>query len=256
MILRPAPDRRPPNGPQYAHLPANLDLKAITRPGWAYYAAWVVSAVVFRRSLDRTADETTFVPLGSEYVNEHIPAKVRKLLLADLRQNGVLDCDDHYYFTPYLPGQPGKCLCYRLGERYRDQPVRPHPLTHMELLRKMAIAYQQERQSVTDPTHLALRAWNDQVEVLPQAPKDEHPFLDKMIRGEPRFTDCSQGRVHTNVTNLPAQYRQYLRLVGRELDAVDICTSQPLILGLLLTGRTRYHGKRGRRGEGEDTRPC
>lgn len=221
----------------HAHLPASLNLRTVTRPEWVEYAAWVVSAVVIRRYIDRAADDTTFVPLDCRYINAHIPARVRRPLLDDLLRHEVLECDNLFYFNPQRLGLPGKCLCYRLGERYRGDPIRACPLAHPELLRKVANAYQRERSGVTDPTYLALRAWHDQVEVLPEAPFGAHPLLDAMIDGERRFTVCQQGRVHTNVANLPAQYRQYLRLAGHELSAVDICTSQPLILALLLTGK-------------------
>lgn len=101
-------------------------------------------------------------------------------------------------------------------------------------MRKLKTAWAAERDEVTDPVHLALRDWHDLVEVGADAPRGAHPLLDRMLDGERRFTVCGQGRVHTNVANLPAQYRQYIRLNGRELESVDISTSQPLLLALLL----------------------
>src|SRR4051812_33055355 len=105
MILTPsAPGRHGP-GAFYAHLPENLDLTAVTRPQWAAYAAWVVSAVVIRRYLDRGADATTFVPLATTYLNAHLPAPVRKPLLKDLLQAGVLETDGVYVFGPFARGK-------------------------------------------------------------------------------------------------------------------------------------------------------
>lgn len=225
-----------------AHLPATFDPTRATRPEWAAYAAWVVSAVVFRRFTDKDADEETFVPLAHRYVNRHIPKKVRRPLLDDLVRAGVLECDDVYYFN-HRPGRrsgrptrggTGKCRCYRLGAAHRGAAIRPHPVAHPELLRKVNAERRRERAALADPVHLALRAWHDRVEVLPAAPAGEHPLLDAMIAGERRFTVCDQGRVHTNVANVPRQYRQYLRLDGQELVACDIATSQPLLLGILL----------------------
>ena len=108
-------------------------------------------------------------------------------------------------------------------------------ITHSELLRKMNQYRQHERDAVTDPVHLALRAWHDRVEVLPTAPYDEHPLLDRMIDGEPPLHGLRpRGGCHTNVANLPRQYRQYIRLEGKELVSCDISTSQPLLLAILI----------------------
>lgn len=238
-----------------AYLPENLDLQAATRPEWSAYAAWVVSSVVFRKFIDRDADEMTFVPLASKYIDEHVPAKVRRPLLDDLLAAGVLECDETFFFSRSSDYVPGKCLCFRLGPNYRGSKVTSRPITHPELLRKVAAAKMKERKKIVDPIHLALREWHDRVEVTAEAPRDEHPLLDTMIRGERRFTVCRQGRVHTNVANLPAQYRQFLRLAGRELDSVDISTSQPLLLAVLLTSkglRRRKSQGKGEKKRGED----
>lgn len=229
-----------------AHLPETFDPAVIT-PAWRAYACWVVSAVVIRRYLDRGSDEETFVPLSSSYVEKHIPKKVRKLLLDELVEKGVLECDGIYYFGDpagrttgqYAPGPRGKCLCYRLGATHRQSGIRPFTVTHHELLRKMNQLNEQEREAIKDSVHRTLRNWHDRVEVLPDAPYGEHPLLDRMIDGERRFTVCAQGRVHTNVANLPRQYRQYIRVAGQELMSCDISTSQPLLLAILLQNRER-----------------
>lgn len=222
--------------PFLAHLPVTLDLAAVTRPEWAAYAAWVVSTVVFRRFVEKV-DETDFVPLATEFIEKNIPAKVRRALLDDLLGHGVLECDNVYYFGPSAGGRRGKCLCYRVGAAYRGVRIGARPITHQWLLRKLSLALAEERAALTDPTHLALRTWHDRVEVTADAPYGENVLLDRLIEGERRFTACEQGRCHTNVANLPAQYRQFIKLAGRELVSVDISTSQPLILAVLLTGR-------------------
>src|SRR4051812_13505365 len=59
---RPSP---PPTEPAVltAHLPETFDPSAID-PKRLAYACWIISAVVFRRYIDRGADELTFVPLA------------------------------------------------------------------------------------------------------------------------------------------------------------------------------------------------
>lgn len=242
MIIPPASRHAPVAASYCAHLPETLDLTTATRPAWTAYAAWVVSAVVVRGFIDRTGPET-YVPLDHRYIEGHVPRKVRRRLMGDLLDAGVLECDGMYYFGDragkkagrHVRGGPGKCLCYRLGAHHRMAKIQPHHITHTELLRKVNRFRQQERDAIKDPVHLALRAWHDRVEVLPDAPAGEHPLLDRLIDGERRFSVCPQGRVHTNVANLPRQYRQFIRLAGREVMSCDISTSQPLLLAVLLT---------------------
>ena len=222
--------------PVLAHLPVSLDLTAVTRPCWAEYGMWAVGAVVYRRYVERVGPDA-YVLLGSEFMNRHLPPKVRRPLLDDLLGTGVLESDRVYSFGAAAGGGPGKALCYRLGRGYRDDPIRPRPLTHPELLRKIAAARRAERDAVTDPVHLRLRAWHDRVELLPDAPAGEHPLLDAMIDGERRFAACEQGRIHHNIANLPREYRRFVRLAGEGLASVDVSASQPLLLALLLTGR-------------------
>jgi hypothetical protein len=216
-----------------------LDLDTIVGPGRVAYASWFVSAVVFHRFTHREADEMTFVPMDTQFIEKHIPAKVRRLLLDDLLNAGVVECDGKYWFG----NGPGKCYCYRIGEAYRDSPIRPSYITHRILLKKINKYRQHQRDTLKDPVHRTLRDWHDRVEVLPYAPYGVHPSLDVMIDGQRRFDPCEQGRLHTNVSNLQRQFRRYLRLDGRELMSVDISTSQPLLLALLLRNRREIEGK-------------
>jgi|GEM_PF-5300735 len=246
-----------------AHLPATFDDSA-TKPEWLAYACWIVSAVVIRRYIERGANETTFVPLDSRYINGHIPRRVRGPLLKDLLQSGILECDGVYYFGHksgrklgrHIKGVPGKCFCYRLGELHRTAKIQARDITHPELLKKMKSFRQIERDAITDPVLISLRDWHDWVEVLPTAPRGEHPLLDSIINGERRFTVCAQGRVHTNVANLPRQYRQHLRLDDRELVSCDISTSQPLLLALFLRNQMKSKGREERGNREAVCVPC
>ena len=41
-------------------------------------------------------------------------------------------------------------------------------------------------------------------------------------------------RVHTNITRLPCQYRQFIRLQGKEVKSIDVSACQPITLSLFL----------------------
>jgi hypothetical protein len=80
---------------------------------------------------------------------------------------------------------------------------------------------------------------------------NESQVAVELIRaGEWRFDVDDYGRVHTNITNLKRSLRKYLSVRGRRLVNVDIASSQPLFLALLLWGKGRGRRSRGREGEG------
>ena len=194
-----------------------------------------MSAIAVGHKRLRGIGPEDYTPLDWRYMRLHVPDRVCRTLLDDLIRGGILECDDRYYFGPYVPaGGRGKCLCYRLGPGHRAAKLVRRPVTHRELLRKMRDAYTRERDAVLHPTHLGLRRWHDRVELTPDAPRGEHVLLDLMHDGERWFSVCEMGRVHTNVANMPRQYRRYIRLDGRELASVDVSTSQPLLLALFV----------------------
>jgi hypothetical protein len=238
-----------------AHIPETFDPE-VTRRDWADYASWLVGAVVIRRYIDKGTDAATFVPLDYRYLNLHLPQKVRRPLLDDLKAAGVLECDDRYRPSSIAPAGLGKCLYYRLGAAHRCARVRPVILTHHELLRKLRAAWTAERDAVTDATHLALRRWHDAVVVTPDAAVGEHPLLDHLIDlGGRWFKVCKQGRVHTTIGVIPRQHRRFVRLDGQRLMSIDVATSQPLILALTLARRRREHRQQDGRHSTSGTQP-
>ena len=65
-----------------------------------------------------------------------------------------------------------------------------------------------------------------------------HQFALQVVaikdRAPIRYDPDPYGRVHTVLTNLPSDLRQYLRLDGSPLVNLDIANSQPMFLGLVL----------------------
>lgn len=51
------------------------------------------------------------------------------------------------------------------------------------------------------------------------------------------FTVDHTGRVHTNLTNLPRELRQFIRLDGKKITGRDLVSSQPVFLACLLLAR-------------------
>lgn len=85
--------------------------------------------------------------------------------------------------------------------------------------------------------------------------------VDLIRRGQFFFCPDGHGRIHTNATNLKRSLRGYLSADGQRLVNLDIASSQPLFIGLLLAGDragTTYNvhlKKERRRGEGAPSLP-
>ena len=219
------------------HLPESLRLGDILPRPHVAYGEWVVGAIVHQQHARHTGPDE-MVPLSYEFAIAHVPEKVYRSIRTQLLAANILECDGDFHFDP-RGLVPGKCLCYRLGSAWRRQPLISRFITHPELLRKMTAQRHIEWKAITNIVHKGLRAWHGRVEVVPGTPVGLHPLLDRMIDGERRFTVCEQGRVHTNVANLPRWCRQYIRLEGQRLMSIDVATSQPLLLGLVCQNRAR-----------------
>lgn len=58
--------------------------------------------------------------------------------------------------------------------------------------------------------------------------------IERIVERDWHLTKCAQGRIHTNLTNLPGYLKKHLRLDGEPVAVIDIVNSQPLVLMSLL----------------------
>lgn len=206
---------------------------------------WTASEVVKQGYRHHKGDADGWCPMSAGYLRKHLSNDYRRVLDGLVRDQ-ILEENPYYQ---YVTGERGTCRTYRFTARYRSEPVVPSAVSDRSLLRRIARYGTEERRSITDPVHLRLRDWHDKIR-LAGAPSGENLLVDLMLDGERRFSVCEYGRVHTNVTSLPRRYRQYLSWNGTpSLSLVDVSSSQPLLLALLVGGKVRYEGgKQGKKG--------
>jgi hypothetical protein len=127
---------------------------------------------------------------------------------------------------------------YRLTEHYREAKFRRVFLTHHELVRKVNSHQEKESRKPLAEVHQHLKMNLHRVELAKDIPDDVDDFRLFLIRDKDfSFTVCKQGRVHTNLTNLPRIFRPYLRVRGQTLVATDVSNSQPLLLAFMLAAQ-------------------
>jgi hypothetical protein len=209
-----------------------VNFDAVCHRGQADYARWVVGQVVFQQFRVRGLSADDWSPLAVQFVRKFIPIRAWPRVRERLVRSEVLEWDRRYRLP--AGGRRGKAYGFRVGSRWRDQPIAAYELRNPELLDNITHYRARQRAEVTDPVHVGLRAWADRLEVLPDAPAGD-PVLDAVATGDHWFSVCEQGRVHTPATTLSRPFRRHVRLAGRELVAVDVCCSQPTLLAVVLS---------------------
>jgi hypothetical protein len=200
--------------------------------------------------------------MSREYITRHIPKKHYKAIEDLLLAYGAVERTDDYQF--FGGGKPGTCYQWRLGAAHRDSPVRTDTIEHSILFRNEQQVRWEEYQAdlARRPGLDRLKHWFDRVTTAEGAPLG-HKAFRCFQEGHRWFTLCKYGRLHTNITSSPREYRPFYRLDGREIVSVDVSCAQPLMVGLTL--RTKYgdptkviRGSKGREewknhpGEGEE----
>ncbi len=223
----------PPPDAVGVYLPDGLDLSACLCPKWRDYGAWVVSGLYLRRHTEIYHGPDDYLPVSSAVLRAILPRRHYRAILDALAAGGVIEGRDGYWAGS--GARRGRCKAYRLTDAYRDAPFRRERLTHTELVRKVRKFRERPDERSAAPVHRHLRQWVHRLTVIPGAPADSLPLA--VIRDRRFFSKvCEQGRVHSNLTNLPRGLRKHLRAGGRPLWGIDVVNSQPLLLGLTLAG--------------------
>ena len=245
MTVHPAgrscPGARPESPSVRAYVPDNLDLGFLLDK-WQDYGRWVVGRIYLEHHLRSEADRDDYVHLWSAALKEVMPTRYYRRILDDLIGARVLEEDPSYWATG--GGKAGYSKSFRVGPRYRYRPFRAVWLTTPLLVDKLTARARRDDDLVTAPVHKHLRSMLTRLHVADDYPTVSLP-LATIAHREWRFTVCEQGRVHTNLTSLKSDLRQYLRFDGQPLWQVDIRNSQPFFMGLALqnAGRLERDGE-------------
>lgn len=215
--------------PQFLYIPETFE--PCTCGHWADYAAYVLSTIN-RRIVFEKLDPDGYVPLMSAILKRVLPKRDYRKILQLLIDQDVIECDRSYQVGTKSKG-------YRLTPQYRGQVHRRHLVTDKNLDAKMRKLREDMEAGIILPVHRHLWRHLQQIELSEPLPdfgmfnRQVHELIDKDFR----FRVCQYGRVHTNLTNMRKDIRQYLNYQGHELSNLDISNSQPLFLGVVVLNR-------------------
>lgn len=210
-------------------LPSELQQHAELARYFLHRIIW--GQIMKRRTLDN------YVPLKFDYLREVIPDRIVLPLKTALIAANVIECDGHY-----IEGH--KSFGYRLCPTYRDSRIVrvriEDPVTAEKLRANQRAKYKKVRLDV----HCWLRSQFKKLDVdLPLAMSlllRHRNFelvkipVDQIANKESEFSVCRYGRVHSSLTRSPSQIRPALQVSGERLVNLDIASSQPLFLSLLI----------------------
>jgi hypothetical protein len=197
---------------------------------WPDYGKWLVHHLYLRRHLDRRYMDGSFSPVHSQTLRKILPQKHYQTILSLLTQEGVIERKHSYWNGGGAQGGYSKGC--RLTEVHREARFGQHWVHHPELAQKLAKRKSEQESKYLD-VHRHLQKMMEDVESVGDYPLVYLPLM-AIANGDFLFKVCPYGRVHTNLTSLPREYRKHIRWQGRPLWLIDVVNSQPLILALAL----------------------
>lgn len=239
---------------QVLYVPRNLDFteKFPVRPELTVYRQWVVSTLYLYRWMRWDGGRVTYgAPLHSAVLRDILPRRHAAAIVAELIAAGIL-----VRVRNHRAGTSARQ--YRLAPEYESAPYVTVPLTHPELLAKLA----RHRERLDAPHWEAMRSWLDRLDIDPTHTADNLPLAVLQTNPLQWFVEDQNGRLHTPLTALDRVYRRFVTVAGKRLVQADVSHCQPLLLAALLVGRNgasrngagAADGTTGKTGEGERKR--
>ncbi len=229
-------------------LPDGFDATAIVGPLKADAARWLVSAVL-GKAASNDVDLRGFAVLSSAILRR-VMGRDHARIVAVLLDAGVLE---------RLPYREGRSYGYRLAADYPAGRPRWVPVTNpvmLDRIKRERERYQAEQAKLWLPIHDALDEAQQALTVMPAVhaaveslPKEkklcQRVHVGRLQRHELPFSISSTHRVFNAMSGVKSDLREFLRLDGEPIGCIDICNSQPALLGnLLVHGFPHEWGKR------------
>lgn len=195
-------------------------------------ARYFVHVLYGKRVFDKRAKDD-WIPLKKVYLRRVMGSRTCDPVVQALIQAGVVEFKRHY-----IVGK--ESYKYRLREDLRHEYHCRYKVQDCRLIRQIEkVRSEEDRAKVRLDVHKHLYRYLrklriDVDQVRRNEPPQTHVLAEAIADKHFGFTPDKFGRVHTNLTNLKRELRQYLNYQGQELSHIDVRNSQPLMLSVLL----------------------
>jgi hypothetical protein len=220
-------------------VPANIDLTSL-RASWREYALWIVDFLVWHNRHDRRCRGDVPIPLDSRLIKRCVPAAVYSKVLKWLEESEIIERVGTYRPAALSRGRKGRCQHYRLLSPYREAALERRVVVNKKVVRGFTTARAcasggkadggtqrlkgHEKACRTDAADAellaALRALLGRVDVQSTAPVGECDDLDALRTGNPNLVRDRYGRVHSSITRLKKECREYVGI--RDSDGISV----------------------------------
>ncbi|MGG5209805.1 hypothetical protein ACQWU4_12710 [Chryseobacterium sp. MIQD13] len=237
------------------YLPENLDIDSILMDNEQdsqldrdklIYILHLIYAIPAQKK-KAIEEYTGYTPISKKILGSII--KDYRKYIDYLKEQNIIEEDN------YIVGL--KCAGLRFSERYRSK-LKPVDISKWPLIKNLVYLRKQFNQDATQELSF-LKKWFENLDVdilkaraylASELAKDEINGIEhSLVRYNSRllpierlsaknninfFVDNTAGRLHTPITQLKSELRQYLKWKGKVLCSVDISNSQPYLLQSLM----------------------
>ncbi|MCI0716745.1 MAG: hypothetical protein L0Y77_10610 [Chlorobi bacterium] len=245
------------------YVPENLDYEK-EFPYKPYHHLYIMHKIHTERIIHRKTIKNGYVKLNMATLQNILHWRDTKRVLENLKKGGFIECDNHFIVGEKSRGYRlvaeygGKTrrvevedrVIIRRLRRFNDSRAKLYPPKYQRLkdyLELVEIDYKKankfieencteekynlKRQALKNSSRNYLKEFNfEDWKNIYQHSVDSIYFKDDLYF----VKDDTGHRVHTNITNLPKDLRQFLSYKGERLSNLDIANSQPFMLSVIL----------------------
>lgn len=250
------------------YIPQDLPLKRILRDNGIradhyYDYAWVLSSIYLGRHFDKTLTKDDFVCLYTVHLRKVLTPQLVSEVLTNLMGWGLIETDNKFILGKKSRGYRFKkdSVCYtsrykrvavtsdrygrKINKFFEDQKIAAIKAgSEYEYLHDNVKELKIDAKAAREFIAQNYEQGTDSYEA-------RHVSVDMIKSGQIFFTVDNKGRrVHTNMTNLASELRQFIKVKNKrriKLGQVDIRNSQPFFFNLILKEKldlTNYYQKK------------
>lgn len=224
----------------YVHKSAISEVKArykkTGRKDFTDHYIWIINVICWQQTIDKRYTRDSFVPVNYDKCESIVSRQELDTMLSNLKSWGIIETDNQY-----IVGMKSKG--YRVVESHRDA-LKEYKITdklmnkkiqqHRELMESDTIKIGlgdlwRSLHSVRIDEKRAIKFIRNKYNVGSDEYGQRFVSIKSIAAGQFYMHRDAQGRVHTNITSLGGDLRQFLyNETGEVFREVDIANSQPL----------------------------
>lgn len=215
------------------------------RKDFSFHYLYIINTIRHSQIFDFTYTSESYINLHSELLVETISKQQTPIILSNLIKNNIIECDNIY-----ITGI--KALGYRVSAHYLTQKWHYTEVTDKELIGKILSINQKHTNDIRSKGlgYTTSAYWAKEIEInrrnaLFYVNNPKNNFTDEQkshfkisiesITNKAFFSSTSKtNRLYTNLCCIKGGLRQHIKINGKSLYEIDITSSQPVFLGLMM----------------------